>query len=536
MKILFTSACQPIPIFLGKFLSIDDVSYRFIVDQGVFSASADVPCFSLHFLAQNLNVPSVILEWPTFEELEAELQSDRYDYVAISFKGLDLYMIDEMMRRIRKVSPDTKIILGGYGTLAFNEPEFAYIGEHADYICQTGDGVKFLQNLMGDFEKRPMISHLPIEVIRVPWLAKAAGVTTKVAYMLSALGCAWKCEFCCTSAYAEGRVIEVMSPEEMVESMKWYYRTHPDLKQVYVMDEELLLRKRKVNAIGELIRHDDEFGLGKMSYLAFGTIKAINLWDPEELLLNGVAEVWTGIESLYSYYRKKGDVDSKDLIKALHEHGIESQLSWIVGDDCQNTENIDADIEGLIAHEPCTVQLSVLSACPGTELYKRLKPEGRIRPYIPEESHLLGNNMDSLHFTHEERIHIIESNYRRMYEILGPSVMRSTRVYLNGYEHCLRSENPYLNGPKREYFKKKVQSYISLIKVAIEFAPTIRVKQAMLDLYQRYIDLFGPFRKTQQIAAERFLRLAEEEMARREREGYETLREVPLKRYTYNRS
>ncbi len=530
MKILFTTPCKPIPIFLGKFLSIDDVSYRFVFNQGVFSATAEVPSFSLHFLAQNLNVPSVVLEWPTFEELEAELKSDHYDYVAISFKCLDLYRVAEMLDFIHKVSPGTQIILGGYGTLALDEPEAEYIRDHAEHICRFGEGVRFIRNIIGDYEPRPMVSHLPAEVIRIPWLS----ASTRIGYILSALGCVWKCEFCCTSAYAEGRVIEVMSPEEIHESMRWYYKTYPDLGQIYMMDEELLLRKNKVNALGELIRNDD-IGLTRMSYLAFGTIHAISRWDPEELLLNGVGQVWAGIESLYSYGRKKGTdkVDSKDLIQGLLDHGIEAQLSWIVGDDCQNKENINADIDDLIAHEPTTIQLSILSAAPGTALYTRLKADNRIRPFVPEEAHLMGDTMDALHFTHKERLDILMNTYTRIYETHGSSLMRAAKAFMNGYEHCLRSKNPYLNGPKRAYFERKIKNNITLIRVALETAPTLQVKQAMLDLRDRYIDLFGPFRKTQQIAAEHFLRLANQEIERREREGYSTMRDVPLKRYTY---
>jgi radical SAM superfamily enzyme YgiQ (UPF0313 family) len=374
-----------------------------------------------------------------------------------------------------------------------------------------------------------MVCHLPVEVIRMPWFS----VSTKAGYILSALGCEWKCEFCCTSAYAKGRVIEVMTPEEIYESMRWYYRTYPDLGQVYMMDEELLLRKKKVNALGQLIRNDEKFGLSKMSYLAFGTLKALSLWDPDELLLNGVGQIWTGIESLYSYYNKKGEIDSKTLIQTLHEHGIETQLSWIVGDDCQTKENIDADVDNLVGYAPCTTQVAILSATPGTALYRRLQKEGRVRPFAPEEACLLGNNIDSLHFTHEERLEIVASVHHKLYETYGPSLMRATKVFINGYEHCLKSQNPYLKGHRLEYFRRKIQNNIALIKVAIEFAPTAPVKQAMLDLQQRYFDLFGPFRKSQQIAAEHFLRLAEKEIQRRDREGYSTMRDVPLKRYTY---
>jgi hypothetical protein len=41
-------------------------------------------------------------------------------------------------------------------------------------------------------------------------------------------------------------------------------------------------------------------------------------------------------------------------------------------------------------------------------------------------------------------------------------------------------------------------------------------------------------KKSQQYLADRALKLAEQEMARRQREGYSTLRDVPLRKYEYN--
>jgi len=533
MKLLFTSACKPLPIFLNRFLSIDDVAYRFIVDQGPFSATADVPCFSLHFLAQNIQAPSTVLEWPTIEELEAELRSTTYDYVCISFKVIDANIVAKMITHIREASPSTKIILGGYGTLALNEPEYTSLRDAVDVICWSGDGVRFLRKLLGEPIERTVQAHLPVETIRIKWLERMGQMTTSVGYLLSALGCVWKCEFCCTSAYTNGQTVDVMTPEEIVESAKWYYRNHPSVKHIFVMDEEILLRKKKVEAIGKLIRDDQEFGLGKLSLLAFGTIKALSRWDPEELLLNGIGEFWTGVESKFSYQRKKGEIDQKELIRNVQEHGIEAQLSWIMGDDCQTKENIEEDINDLIEFKPCTVQLTTLAAFPGTPLYRRLKAEGRVPPLNPEEFHLFGNTLSSLHFTHDERVKIILDTYNRIYEVEGPSAMRSMNVHMNGYEYCARSKNPFLNGPKKEYFKAKVVYTIFLIRVAIEYAPTERARKAMEDLHHRYVSIFGPMRKSQQFLAERALRLCEKEMERRSREGYTTLRDVPMKKYLY---
>lgn len=537
MRILFTSTCKPIPVFLNRFLSIDDVSYRFIVDQGPFSATADVPSFSLHFLAQNVTCPSTVLEWPTLDELAAELKSSHYDYVAITCKVIDMDHLEMMIPLIRSVSPASKIILGGYGTLGLTEPQFAHIGKAVDHVCTGGDGVKFLRGLLGEPLNRGVQAHLPVEVIRVPWLAEvgsmlAAGV--QAGYLLSALGCVWKCEFCATSAYTGGQTVEVMTPEEIVESMQWYYANNPSMKHVFVMDEEILLRKNKVNAIGKLIREDREFGLSTMTWLAFGTIKAISRWDPEELLLNGVGEVWTGVESKFSYSRKKGEADQKDLIHNLAQVGIEPQLSWIIGDDCQNKDNIQEDVDYLISLEPITVQLTTLLAFPGTPLFARLKSQGRLpEKHQPSEFHLFGDNMQSLHFTHEERVKIIFDTYTRIYHTLGPSSLRSLGVYMNGYEFCSRSQNPFLNTDKKAFFKKKIETGIFMVKTAIEMAPTPQVKSAMEGLLQRYVSLFGPMRKSVQYLADRTLAAAQKEMDRRARDGFSVLRDVPLKRYTY---
>jgi haloalkane dehalogenase len=537
MRVLFTSTCKPIHVFLDRFLSIDDVSYRFIVDQGPFSASADIPCFSLHFLAQNLSVPSVVLEWPTLDELADELRSCHYDYLAITCKVIDMDRLSEMIPVIRRAAPDTKIILGGYGILGLNEPQFHHIRDGVDYVCWTGDGVKFMRKLLGEPLDRSVQAHLPVEVIRIPWMKQVATMFdsgVQAGYLLSALGCVWKCEFCATSAYTNGQTVDVMTPAEIVESMKWYYANNSFMKHVFVMDEELLLRKDKVKAIGKLIQEDAEYGLNTMTYLAFGTIKAISRWDPEELLLNGVGEVWTGVESKFSYQRKKGEADQKSLIRGLSEVGIEPQLSWIMGDDCQTKENIQEDIDYLIGLEPTTVQLTTLSALPGTALFRRLRESNRVPEKLdPSQYHLFGNTMQSLHFTHDEQVQIILDTYRRMYEELGPSAMRALGVYMNGYEYCSRSQNPLLNGPKRAFFKRRIEHGIFQIRVAIEMAPGPQARSAMETLYHRYVSLFGPMRKSVQNLADRALALAEKEMERRAREGYTTLRDVPLKRFTY---
>ena len=113
-------------------------------------------------------------------------------------------------------------------------------------------------------------------------------------------------------------------------------------------------------------------------------------------------------------------------------------------------------------------------------------------------------------------------------------MMRSLRVYMNGYEYCRTSKNTYLNQDKAEYFKKKIDGHILFAGIAEQFAPNQQVKAAMADLQHRYEDIFGPLNKDQIYLADWFLSCAQKEMTRREKEGYTSIRDVPLKRYVYD--
>lgn len=505
MKVLLTTTCKPIPMLLDRYLSIDDSSYRFVVDQGVFSVSSENHIYSLHFLAQNIVAPSTVLEWPSVEELEAELRREHYDFVAMSVKVIDLDRVGEVIDVVKRVSPGTKTVVGGFGTLGIEglRSEGIDVADRADYICHS-EGVEFMNRLLGDYRRLPRTSHLPLERIRIPWLP----MDNKVGYVLSALGCPVQCEFCATSAYVPGgQVHEVMTVRELYQSIRWYFDTYRDMHQIYVMDENFLAYKKRVNELGTLLRDDRPDGLSRLNMHCFGTIMAISRWEPEELLLNGVGGIWSGVESFYSYDRKKAK-DVKALFDGMHEHGIQSILSWIIGDDMQTKDNIDDDINKFVALRPPTSQLSVLTAMPGTKLYDRLKKEGRLLPFTAGEMHLLGNNMKSLHFTHDERVNHLMNTYRRLYETNGTAVMRGLDIDLNGYRTCMKSRFEELQTRKAAYFRKRVTNAIPLVRTAIEMAPNANVRDQMERLRDKYVDLVGPLTKSQQLMADKWLAMA----------------------------
>jgi hypothetical protein len=71
------------------------------------------------------------------KQFEKELKKS-YDYVGISFVIATSGKMEKMCRLVREISPESKIILGGYGTML---PECESL---ADYVC-TEEGVGFMR-------------------------------------------------------------------------------------------------------------------------------------------------------------------------------------------------------------------------------------------------------------------------------------------------------------------------------------------------------------------------------------------------------
>lgn len=533
MRILLSTVPKPIPMMMDKFLSIDDSSYRFVVDQGIFSVNSENHCYSLHFLAQNIAMPATVLEWPTMDELTKELTDTFYDYVGFSVKVIDLTHVSKAIDLIKKVSPKTKVIVGGFGMLGIEDlREYGVdIADKADLIVR-GEGVEFINGLIGVTHRLPRTSFLPLERIRSSWLPQE----TKVGYVLSALGCPVRCEFCATTAFIPGgKVHEVMTPLEIYQATRAYFDAYRDFHMVYLMDENYLAYKKKVNEVGRLMREDDAYGLSRLNLQSFGTIKALSLWDPEELLLNGVSGVWSGVESFYGYDQKKGK-EVKATIDGLHENGIQTILSWIVGDDPQTKENIDDDVNQFVALKPPSAQFSVLTAMPGTPMWYRLKKENRLRPFVAGEMHLLGNSLDSKNFTHQERIDIVFGAYKKMYETNGTAIMRQLDVELNGYRVCAKSSNPHLNSKERGklgYFHKRVVNTATLFASARKYAPNDRVRSLMDELEAKYVEIVGPLTKSQKLLTEHFLKMADQAYDKLVKDGQPAPVEPPMMRWTY---
>ena len=121
-KILLTSVCRP----LGpKYGDAPSVGYELLYGQvtraqGLFSPRTVNIHFSLEYIAENLDAPTVVLQYPSKRELIRELKKG-YDYVGVSFLLAVMHKMKETVALIRQYAPNSKIVLGGYGTVLKDE-------------------------------------------------------------------------------------------------------------------------------------------------------------------------------------------------------------------------------------------------------------------------------------------------------------------------------------------------------------------------------------------------------------------------------
>ena len=167
MKILLTSVCRPMGPKYGDAASVGyELLYRQVTRaQGLFSPRTVNIHFSLEYIAENLDAPTVVLQYPSKRELIKELKKG-YDYVGVSFLMAVMHKMKETVALIRQYAPQSKIVLGGYGTVLKDE----VLKPYADYICRE-EGVAFFRRLLGEPPISMPYKHpLIVELVESLWL------------------------------------------------------------------------------------------------------------------------------------------------------------------------------------------------------------------------------------------------------------------------------------------------------------------------------------------------------------------------------
>ncbi|MFA6031076.1 MAG: STAS domain-containing protein [Elusimicrobiota bacterium] len=427
-KVLLTTVCRP----LGpKHGDAPSVGYELLYGQvtraqGIFSPRATHVAFGLDYIAHNLETPATVLHYPSERQLLRELKRG-YDYIGISFILGTYHKMKKVSALVRKHSPATKIILGGYGTV-LSDSELKPWGDH---FCR-GEGVAYMRELLGE-PPRPMPFDHPTIVSKLRFFSLPASQTGMI---FGGLGCPNGCDFCSTSHFFSRKHIPLLpTGADLYRVVRQYLEKDPSM-QFTVLDEDFLLNKQRAMEFRERVIA----GGVPLSIFAFASVKALSQYTTDELLEMGVDGVWVGYEGTRSNYEKQKGRPVEELIPELTRKGFTVLSSMIVGFDYQDRETVARELRGLMRLRPAYSQFLIYGPTPGTPFYKRIVEEKRLRPEMaadPEEYYRRCTGFTSM-VTHpklsaREIEDLQQWCYEQDFERLGPSVFRSVRTWLNGY-------------------------------------------------------------------------------------------------------
>jgi len=478
-KVLLTSVCRPIGPKYGDAPSVGyELLYRQVLRaQGIFSPRTVNVHFGLEYIAENLDAPTVVLQYPSKRELIRELKKG-YDYVGISFIMAIMHKVKEAVALVRKYAPNSKIVLGGYGTVLKDE----VLKPYGDYICRE-EGVAYFRRLLGEPEipmpyKHPLI---------VSWLKIFGRKVSGTGKIFAGLGCPNGCDFCCTSHFFSRKHIKLLPTGRDIYAVVERYLDQDPSLVFLILDEDFLLNRKRAMEFRDCVIK----GGKKLSLFAFSSIKAISQYTVEEILEMGIDGFWIGYEGTRSNYAKQQGRPVADILTEFREHGLTVLTSMIVGFDYQTPEIVAKELDGLMQLKPSLAQFLIYGPVPGTPFHERVIKENLLHDIYTTDKDLFYRRADGFRTMMKhptlspEQIEDIQRwCFEQDFQRLGPSIYRVLEARLLGYQKLKNSSNPLLRA-KADYYARELRVAYPVFLAGKLLGPNPTVRRWIGELERR---------------------------------------------------
>jgi radical SAM superfamily enzyme YgiQ (UPF0313 family) len=275
--------------------------------------------------------------------------------------------------------------------------------------------------------ERPPLSLTPVPNFKLAELKRYAAMSVQYSR-----GCPFQCEFC-DIIEIYGRVPRTKSNQQMLAELDALKDTGWR-GTLFVVDDNFIGNKRNVKKLlPDLVAWQERNGF-PFSLL---TEASVNLADDDDLLDTmrsaGFRRVFLGIEtpveeSLKEAKKSQNRGNLLDSVKKIQSYGMEVMGGFIVGFDHDPEDIFQLQINFIRDSAIPLAMVGLLTALPDTQLWRRLKQEGRL---LAESC---GNNTsDSLNFIPKMDPAILVEGYRSVLK----TIYNSHEYYQRALE-CLR--------------------------------------------------------------------------------------------------
>jgi radical SAM superfamily enzyme YgiQ (UPF0313 family) len=315
-----------------------------------------------------------------------------------------------------------RVVVGGpyVSTSAEQLPE-------ADHIF-VGEAEATLPEFLEDFARgeakpvyraaeRPALTATPVPDFRLADLRHYSAMSVQYSR-----GCPFQCEFC-DIIEIYGRVPRTKTNEQLLAELD-ALRGAGWRGSVFIVDDNFIGNKRNVKRLlPELIEWTDRHGRA----FSFYTEASVNLAEDDALLgmmrEANFRRVFLGIETPVEESLKeaqKGQNTRRDLLESVRKiqsYGMEVMAGFIVGFDHDPEDIFERQIEFIRESAIPLAMVGLLTALPDTQLWRRLKREGRLL----KES--LGQNTEEcLNFVPRmDRVRLVEGYKKILSTIYSPA-------------------------------------------------------------------------------------------------------------------
>lgn len=484
MKLLLSSVFGPYGVDddYGRKENLMELFHNQITrEQGVFSLRFHHQSFGLHMLAENIAVPTTVLDFPSQERFIKEIRKG-YDYVGISFATPNFAKARRMGELVRTHAPHSKILLGGQGTRI---PGVDALIEN-DHICR-GEGVRWLREILGEppdlpFKHPAVPSAFSKRIMGVP-------IKTDTAVLIPGVGCTNGCRFCSTSHFFNKEYIPYFDSGQALFDVCVEVEKTLGFDEFFVIDENFLKHPERAKDLLLLMeKHKKLYRFGIFS--SAETIKHVGI---EFLARLGVFTVWIGVESKTEVYEKNRGIDLRKMTSELRDHGISVLASGILFLEHHDKNTVWDDIDFMVGLEADLVQFMQLAPLPVTPLYKEYEEKGLLREDVPfEEWH--GQHRiwyEHPHFTPEESAEVLRCAFERDCHVNGASLLRMCDTVIRGYLNLAQYREPFMV-QRREVLRRWAETYRPSLPALRKHAVNDHVRTLTERVIAKYDAHLGP--------------------------------------------
>lgn len=360
----------------------------------VFFDKPEYPHISLGYLAgylENKKISCKVID----AKLEGIKNSEvirrciEEDIVGITSLTHEICNAAELAEEIKKVSPNTKIIIGGAHATALPKetmetfPIFDYLvygeGEETLYelvkAIDKGNGFEKIKGIVFKRNNKLIVNEPRIgerELDNLPFPAWHLFPKAKEYPIITARGCPFNCIFCMR---AHGKNVRKRSVDNVIKEMQMLagkYKTN----YVYIYDETFTLFKNRTDEICEKMI---EYGLNKkFKWEAETRVNCVDLENLKKMKKAGCVLIKLGIEAGNPEIlkgTKKGITieEAENAVRIAKKAKLRTQGLFILGHPNETDKTMEDTINLAVKLNTSTVAFGIMTPYPGTEVYEMAK-------------------------------------------------------------------------------------------------------------------------------------------------------------------